>query len=989
MYITYAYYSLFFISMWGVIVKKMSFQTLKKMLYVLPFIHAITAKAADYTRLFEGAQQSFAHFENRGENPMRCVVRASISGICGPGEVKTFQTDIGFSYVGPDGKRYKQFSLDNSSNPTSSAQHTLPYAEDRPLILAPGEQTDIQLSMLSHFLGLSHFQEQVGGVFKPHSKFISWEVKERGLNVLLGSSRPVQTTIDHTTVKTTFDERGLPIFVSPQHELNWTLDRLKTQQFRIQNNTARVVNLDIVLKQIYGSWPHQPIPDTLYANPGFAIRVLDHQKTDGTPVFKDIVYTSKLTNTIPQGKTPFFQSQSLSLQPGQSYELNIPYGFISSATSENLFSYSFNNNQFKLNINDTLSIENRNQKLFTILMQEYKERGKEFYEGFEALWERHRIFIQTFYENAGISLDQVMHKRRIMVERSKRAITDALIRPSTSQSKIPLIMHKVWITADDNPYEVNTERLDHYLEQASRFPEFKHMFWVKDKSKLPITEYRIWISGLAIEIHELNEIWPEFRGKDIYARYEQNKRFTALSDLTRFNLLYLFGGVYADFGIEYHISPSFLCKYFDFFACREGPLVGTSTLASRKNGNILNNLLTFIDNIDSTPHHLRNIGDGNHVVPWTALCILTVYLDLYHPESDKILLFPWSKGMFSSNAQGSWISAELYGQKSIIKTSVTEQEYFGDDIVSIENGYNYQPSRWDEHITHEMSRILFGKSREDIAIKRRQLMETSKATYYQLFPQSLNVIPHISHRCWLTNPNNPFETPKDKLDYYIASCKTLNISTPWQHFFWCLDPTKIPETIAYLQQSNIGIVIKSLSEIYPRMQARHVFNAYLQDGRYTNANDLSRMEVLNIYGGFYCDIGIELNKDMTSIIDNFEYLCLHNKTAGHLDLGLIGLPPHSRMSEAYLHQAANLPLLPDEAKAITPTSELQFCWLGCNYWMSYLDSQMPSDTKVFLVEYSSPLINLHRLQSWGVTPSFGNKSIKDSTLNLFSVNKDI
>lgn len=162
----------------------------RRLFYALSLIQAIfTAQAADYSQLFDATRQHIAHFENRGENPLRCIVRATISGICGPGETKNFKTDEGFSYVGDNGKRYNKFIFNNSKNPTQSAQYTLPHPEECFLMLAPGEQKDIQLRELSHFLGLSHFQEHVDGAYRAHSKFISWHVNERGLSVLLGCDK--------------------------------------------------------------------------------------------------------------------------------------------------------------------------------------------------------------------------------------------------------------------------------------------------------------------------------------------------------------------------------------------------------------------------------------------------------------------------------------------------------------------------------------------------------------------------------------------------------------------------------------------------------------------------------------------------------------------------------------------------------------------------------------------------------------------------------
>lgn len=984
MHISYAYYVN---ENWGVIVKKKTLNRLWKIGYVLPLMQILsTAEAADYTQLFQSAGQSFAHFQNIGENPIRCVVRASVSGICGPGEVRSFETDDGFSYVGPDGKRNKKFTLNNSDNPTASAQHTLPQPEERPLTLAPGEQTDIQLGMLSHFLGISYFQENVNGAYQPHSKYISWDVNERGLQVLLGVARSGQSTIDHTTVKTQFDEKGLPVFISPQHELNWTLDRLKPQKFKIQNQTGREINLTVVLKKELYPWDKH---GNLEAQDGYAWHKFRCLNSEGSPILG--VQSNTLFKIEETPENYVFQKKNMSLNVQNVYDTPyIPMNILRSLEYNGQFDIDVSGEEIIIRLLNTQA----QSVLQKIIFQEFLDSGKKdfqhrnFYEFYdwnaltisEKWFGCHRKFLQTLYEHAGLRLEDVLHKRQHITTQSKQILQQALSTPiAGNTTRIPLKMHKLWLTLEDSPRELPEDRLQHYIKETNKFPDFEHTIWCMDKSKLPLTAHRI--LGTNIKLRELKEIWPEFRGKDLFYRMIHAKRLVACTDIARINLIYFFGGIYSDFGVEYHISPKILCEHYDFISFRESYLLSGTSIGCTQSNNIADKILEFLDNVDSVPHNMRDIGHNNPLVPWYAYGIITAMFDIYSTPETRYFAIPFSKGFATVNHFYSWGGqTNSFGQKT---GDVTEKEYFGADIVSIENGYNYKPDRWDETITHEMSRILYGQTKEQTALKRRQLMETSKATYYQLFSQQLNVIPHISHRCWLTNPNNPFETPTDKLNYYINSCRTLNVTEGWQHYFWCLDPTKIPKTIAYLQQANVGIVIKSLSDIYPSMQARHVFEAYLEDGRYTNANDLSRMEILNIFGGFYCDIGIELNRNLTSIIDSFEYLCLHNRECGHLDLGLIGLQPFSEMSQAYLQLVSNLKALPAAAKAITPSSELQFCWLGCNYWMSYLDSKMPSNTKIFLVEYKSPLINLHRLQSWGTTPSFGNKSIKDSTLNLF------
>ena len=197
----------------------------------------------DYTNVFERANQTFAHFENSGKDSIRCVVRASATGICGPGEVKLFKTDDGFSYVGPDGKRYNKFKLNNISNPETSAQHTLPYAQEHMLTLAPGEQVDIQLNQLSRFLGITN----ILGLSNPKSN-LKWQITEKGLEIIFENLRTVDLISNVKKPKLAF--------ISP----------LPPEQSGISDYSAEFLpellkhyDIDVVINQqtVSESWIHQ------------------------------------------------------------------------------------------------------------------------------------------------------------------------------------------------------------------------------------------------------------------------------------------------------------------------------------------------------------------------------------------------------------------------------------------------------------------------------------------------------------------------------------------------------------------------------------------------------------------------------------------------------------------------------------------------------------------------------------------------------------
>lgn len=164
-----------------------------RIFYALVLVQAIfSVQAADYSQLFDDDRKKFAHFENKSCHPIKCVVKARISGICNPGEIKIFETDKGFFYVGPDGKPYRKFKFNNSDHPTKFGVNKLPYAEQCSLTLKPSEHVDIELGQFSYFLGIADFQELVDSVYRPSNNLISFYNNDKGLVVFFGDEAEKQ-----------------------------------------------------------------------------------------------------------------------------------------------------------------------------------------------------------------------------------------------------------------------------------------------------------------------------------------------------------------------------------------------------------------------------------------------------------------------------------------------------------------------------------------------------------------------------------------------------------------------------------------------------------------------------------------------------------------------------------------------------------------------------------------------------------------------------
>ena len=80
-----------------------------------------------------------------------------------------------------------------------------------------------------------------------------------------------------------------------------------------------------------------------------------------------------------------------------------------------------------------------------------------------------------------------------------------------------------------------------------------------------------------------------------------------------------------------------------------------------------------------------------------------------------------------------------------------------------------------------------------------------------------------------------------------------------------MNPDDIPQTIATLRQSKIPIQIRRIEEIYPQMQAKHIFDAYYQNGHFCLASDIVKQNIGYLIGGVISDLGASFLEDLTPL----------------------------------------------------------------------------------------------------------------------------
>lgn len=300
-----------------------------------------------------------------------------------------------------------------------------------------------------------------------------------------------------------------------------------------------------------------------------------------------------------------------------------------------------------------------------------------------------------------------------------------------------------------------------------------------------------------------------------------------------------------------------------------------------------------------------------------------------------------------------------------------------------ENPYQIDPNYHDYQLSFTMGKALYGLSEEERALKREEIKQTSKKVFFKLYDEQGSRIPHITHRSWFTSTKTPKEPSIKRLNLYLQSLKKL--PSDWEHNFWCIDPTQIPETIKILQGSGIPIKIRKLEEISETMKAKHVIEAYYDHNQFCLASDIIRHNIVYLFGGVYSDLGTNFVEDLTPYVNAYDLIFPTNSQ--FIDQSFFAYKKHEPIIKSYLEILDNLYKLPKKIKAVTRNPRENQGWHSPPMLMVVVDKfSKKGDRFLFVPEGDKSLMWVDHGNTWcSINDPFGNISITQSTLDILSV----
>jgi hypothetical protein len=550
-------------------------------------------------------------------------------------------------------------------------------------------------------------------------------------------------------------------------------------------------------------------------------------------------------------------------------------------------------------------------------------------------------------------------------EANQQRLMALLNQSSSLEQQIPSMVHYVWITSLQSPYLIPKEKLDRFFKQVDAFPaNFVQYFWLfgKQENRNNIKQLEKYPGYKKLTLRDLREEQIIQYGADLFDIYYEQKRYTYCSDLARLNLVYLYGGFYLDLGVRMKVDTLSDLQLFSYVGYQEGYVCSNSFLAAKPRSWVFYAFLHLLDNLHrlSEPT-LRSLQLKSGMVHWSSLGGLTWAFDTFLRDSETYLPLDQSLGVIQTQNMASWVHGKL-GQPSLKSQPLQPKDSFF-TRVRLDNPRCYSNARdlWNQNVSEYMA-SGFGKSLEEIRVSRRHIEETCmKIVYNNTFPLDITQdpkIPRILHRCWLTTSNR--EVRRDQLLDILFTYRLLERSYyKWTFYFWTNDPRQIPKTIEFFKKYCPETIIRTLDVSRDIPYARDIYQALFDDGRFANANDILRVNLMVKYGGVYMDMGIRMQYDLSALLIPFDNaLIFHDEV---LDTGCFAAAPGDPMFQEwldFLHHKRYKSFKRDLFD--TPLKQMPIT--GCHYLMTLLDIKY--STRKVLILRDQFFVQLNQLRSW-------------------------
>ncbi len=243
-------------------------------------------------------------------------------------------------------------------------------------------------------------------------------------------------------------------------------------------------------------------------------------------------------------------------------------------------------------------------------------------------------------------------------------------------------------------------------------------------------------------------------------------------------------------------------------------------------------------------------------------------------------------------------------------------------------------------------------------------------------------LPHITHKVWITDPNNPNQIP----EITLALVKEQYLNLPdYQHLFWTNCPEELEPSFYELRKLGINFEIHHTDEL-ARIPARNIFNAYVNQNMFAFASDIVRLQITATIGGIYTDMGWPLKREISRLLLNFDYAVNGEFfSPGIVSHNFIAAKPNNRILTSIISFFDNKEFLKycnEKGERLTVFDVASLS--GPQMMSAAFASLSDENTKLLLLTNTNYTFGRFHNHSWfGINRKFGQTDPNTANIELF------
>lgn len=461
--------------------------------------------------------------------------------------------------------------------------------------------------------------------------------------------------------------------------------------------------------------------------------------------------------------------------------------------------------------------------------------------------------------------------------------------------KIPNLIHYVWISNNKAPFPIPESTILRLQQQIDQLPsEFQIFLWIFSVSDpTPAISFQ----NLHPRIHyvSITDYDALKYGIDLFDSYFFNKRYRQCADLVAYNILYQYGGIYLELDCILNVNiQDFL--WLDYLFAQEQSNISTKILGCSPKNKIYHQYLLILEDLFRYKNIQQNLRIPKHIVTWSSALGLSACVFKYL-DSELFLCI----ADFTTDLTSYWKRGSL-GQPELSVKPISDKEYlftrktFPSVKTYTDNRHqNYHKLRWGIDL-YKYFAEKDGIDPSIIDFNRKKIIRQSYDTLYNPKPSD-GSIPRILHRIWLTHDR---ECSTEQLE---TTRSTYELLYPhWTFIFWTNSPERIPNTIEYFRQHCPHIQVRKID------YSNKIYQSFLKNSMFARAKDIVAMYILYEHGGLFVDMGVNITRDLTAVLSNYQLAFYFIESALCKDLDICVQDLTSRIDICILACSSKEPL---------------------------------------------------------------------------------